>query len=146
MREPGRHQDLWRQLHREVIRGLEEEVELLRIRESDLQQSAKEREIVLLELLELERQSKLAAEARAGAAGDRATDEEPGPRNRPWAAAANARADELLSRLSLTDPRIPEMESALRACEEELARMRNRKAIRAVEALVRFKRLLHGRR
>lgn len=142
MHESERHQELWSQLHREVIRGLEEELELLRIRESDLQQSAKEREIVLLELLEAERTARLAAETAAGTGG---AHEEPMPRNTPRAA-ASARADELLARLSLTDPRIPELESALRACEEELARMRNRKAFRAIAALARLKSRLLGRK
>jgi hypothetical protein len=142
MDESARHQELWRQLHREVIRGHEEELEFLRMRESDLQQSAKEREIVLLELLELERASRPAAEAGGGTGG--APGEEPGPGNPPRAA-ASTRADELLARLSLTDPRIPALESALRACEDELARTRNRKALRAVETLLRLKRRLLGR-
>jgi hypothetical protein len=143
MDESGRHQEIWRQLHREVIRGLEEELELLRIRESDLQQSAKEREVVLLELIQVERASRLAA--GMGAATGGASDEDPGPGNPPLGAAASARAAELLKRLSLHDPRIPELESALRASEEELARMRNRKVFRAVDALVRLKMRLLGR-
>ena len=143
MGELGRHQELWRQLHREVIRGLEEELDLLRIRESELQQSAKEREVVLLELLQVERASRLAADTGTGTRG--AADEEPGPGNPPSAAAAGARAVELLARLSLTDPRIPELEAALRASEDELALMRNRKAFRAIDALVRLKRRLLGR-
>lgn len=145
MDESGRHQQLWRQLHREVIRGLDEELELLRLRESDLQQSAKEREIVLLEIIEAERASKVAAEAGAGMRGTPAEEPGPGTGNPPSGAAASARAAELLARLSLTDPRIPELESALRACEEELALMRNRKAFRAIDALVRLKRRLMGR-
>ena len=92
MDESGRHQELWRQLHREVIRGLEEELELLRIRESDLQRLAQEREIVLLELLEVERASRLAAETGTGTGG--APDEQPGPGDPPRSAAASARAAE----------------------------------------------------
>lgn len=142
MDESGRQQELWRQLHREVIRGLEEEVELLRIRESDLQQSAKEREVVLLELLEAERASTVVTETGGGTG--RTADEEHFARTPRVAAAASPRAAELLARLSLTDPRIPELESALRDCEAELARMRNRKAFRAIDALVRIKRHLLG--
>jgi hypothetical protein len=37
------------------------------------------------------------------------------------------------------------LETALRACEDELARTRNRKALRAVETLLRLKKRLLGR-
>lgn len=141
--ESARHQDLWRQLHRQVIQGLEEELERLRIRESDLQQSALERELVLLELLEVERLSRLAAEAGAGTPG--APDKGAGAGSPSRADAAAARAAELRSRLALTDPRIPELESALRA-REELAHLRSRPVIRALYALVKLKRRVLGRR
>jgi hypothetical protein len=140
MDESGRHQDVWRQLHREVIQGLEEELELLRLRDSDLQQAAHEREVILLELLEAERASRPAAETGVG--NGRAPEEQPGPGSPSRAAAASVRAAELLARLTLTDSRIPELQAALRASEEELARMRNRKAIRAIAALVNLKRRL----
>lgn len=139
----GRHQQAWRQLHREVIHGLEEEVERLRIRDSELQQAAKEREVVLLELLEEERAARRAAEGDAGTVETPDRDSVPGKPDR--GGAASARAVELLARLSLTDARIPELEAALRASEEELAAMRNRKAFRAIDALVKLKRRVLGR-
>lgn len=143
MDESARHQELWRQLHREVIRGHEEELELLRMRESDLQQAAKEREIVLLELLAMERAARMAAEAGAEPRG--APSEGPGPVDPPRPGTAAARAEALLAQLSLTDPRIPALESALRACEAELTQTRNRKVLRAVAALVSLRSRLLGR-
>ncbi len=143
MDESGRHQELWRQLHREVIQGLEAELERLHMRESDVQQAAQERELVLLQLLEVERTSRLTAQAGAGTAAS--SDGQSGPGHLPGAASASARGAELLARLSLNDPRMPELQAALQACEEELARMRNRKAIRAIAALVSLKTRLLGR-
>ena len=143
MDESGQHQELWRELHREVIRGLEEELERLRMRESDVLQAAQERELVLLQLLEVERASRPPAEAGAGTAAT--SDGQSRPAHLPGAASASARGAELLARLSLTDPRMPKLQAALQACEEELARMRNRKAIRAITALVRLKGRLLGR-
>lgn len=144
MAESGRHPELWRQLYREVIRDLEAELERLRARESDLEQSAREREVVLLELIEVERASR--PPAATGAATDDPPDETPRSGTRPRSVPASARAAELLARLSLSDSRIPELESALRARDEELRLMRNRKVFRAVDVLVRLRRRVLGQK
>jgi hypothetical protein len=142
MGDAGRHEELWRQLHREVIRELEEEVESLRRREDDICQAAQEREVALLELLEFERTSRAAGGVEACSRD--AVDVAAPVATTPAGATAQTRAADLLARLSLTDARIPELQATLRARDEEIALLKNRKALRAVDALVTLKRRLIG--
>jgi hypothetical protein len=135
MDAPETHEDRWRQLLREVIRDLEEEVERLRIEASDTRQTAQEREMYLLELLDAERASRLPAPS------DGAMADAPQQREGGRTVVASARIAELMRRLS---PRIPELEAALKAREEELAAMRNRRVLRAIDTLVKLKRRVMG--